>query len=40
MTQLYDHELYLNDVAALLADDNNDHDNNLFGQDIEQKLVT
>ena len=34
---IYDHELYLDNVAASLADDNNDHQN-LCGQNIEQNI--
>uniref|UniRef100_A0A1X7US12 ATP-dependent DNA helicase n=1 Tax=Amphimedon queenslandica TaxID=400682 RepID=A0A1X7US12_AMPQE len=34
---IYDHELYLDNLAALLADDNNDHQN-LCGQNIEQNI--
>ena len=34
---IYDHELYL-DVAAMLSDDNNDHNNHLCGQNIEQNI--
>ena len=36
---IYDHELYLDNdnVAALLTDDNNDHQN-LCGQNIEQNI--
>ena len=29
---IYDHKLYLDDVAAMLSDDNNDHNNNLFSK--------
>ena len=35
---IYDHELYLYDVAAMLPDDNNDHNNHLCGQNIEQNI--
>ena len=35
---IYDHELYLDDVAAMLPDDNNDHNNHLCGQNIEQNI--
>ena len=35
---IFDHELYLDDVAAMLSDDNNDHNNHLCGQNIEQNI--
>ena len=38
MIQYNDHELYLDDVAAMLSDDNNDHNNHLCGQNIEQNI--
>ena len=31
-------QLYLDDVAAMLSDDNNDHNNHLCGQNIEQNI--
>ena len=35
---IYDHELYLDDVAAMLSDDNNDCNNHLCGQNIKQNI--
>ena len=35
---IYDHELYLDDVAAMLSDDNNDHNNHPCCQNIEQNI--
>ena len=29
---IYDHELYLDDVAAMLSDDNNDHNKSMWSK--------